>query len=104
MQDETARAYALRSSPVLCMVLCGNLFCPYLRTDHEQLLSFLGADDGRIAHFKDGETMTENRQDSCRVNENSHYKNKNYHRRHILKEIPPVEYNDLDVEIRRAGI
>jgi hypothetical protein len=48
--------------------------------------------------------MTENRQDSCAVNKNSRYKAKNYHRRHILKEIPPVEYNDLKTEIKRAGI
>jgi hypothetical protein len=45
-----------------------------------------------------------NRQDSCVVSENSRYKGKNYYLRHILKELPPVEYNDLDDEIVRAGL
>jgi hypothetical protein len=45
-----------------------------------------------------------NRQDSCVVSENSRYKGKNYYLRHILKEIPDVEYNDLETEIARANL
>lgn len=53
--------------------------------------------------FTDGERIM-NEQDSPGVRDGSRYKNKNYYLRNKKGELPPVEYNDLKTEIKRAGL
>lgn len=45
-----------------------------------------------------------NEQEPPGVKGGSRYKNKNYYLRNKKGELPQVEYNDLDVEIARAGL